>query len=137
MGGLINSNKVRTNVNHRHSCDAWNECNIPRAVVVNLRSHSSRKLYHDRPWYIIHLFYNILLTCTHQLLAAVTTLCRFQYDVADVSALHRVPSSLSDSSGEYITDDSRNKWTQRKWVFSGRVLCGATVENWLRCQTCR
>ena len=55
VGKLINSNEVYTNVNHRHSCDAWNKCNIPRAVVVNLPSHSSRKLYHDRPWYIKHL----------------------------------------------------------------------------------
>ena len=55
MGELINSNEVHTNVNRRHSCDAWNKCNIQRSVVVNLRSHSSRKLYLRRPLYIINI----------------------------------------------------------------------------------
>jgi len=40
-----------------------NKCNIPRAVVVNLRSHSSRKLYHSRPWYIIHINCFMRLNC--------------------------------------------------------------------------
>ena len=90
------------------------KCNIPRAVVVNLRSHSSRKLYYSRPWYIIHIYNRRRRMRTHTVVLRSTQL----------STHHGTANIL------YLSNN--NKWRWQRWMVAayGRTRRTAHV-GWL------